>query len=370
MEGGKPRPEEWGERYGATRPLYVEYTGAVEQLLRQLLNDASISYSQIEGRAKDIPNFVTKLRRKDSKYEDPLREVTDLAGVRVILYYLDDVERVGRLIEEQFAVDAKNSVDKSAALDPDRFGYLSVHHVVRLSASRLSLPEWKRYGDLCVEVQVRTVLQHAWAAISRQLTYASVREAPRDLQRNLNRLSALLELADDEFRDIRSVREAIEEQYDVEVERGNLDLDVDESSLGVYLRESGFGDRISALAREAGSPTVATKGAAYGEDEEEIESERAREYRDLLAVLERTGYERIADLDEMLKRVWKFIPGFMREFNQRYVDERDGLPFDDDPYGWLSLIALWLEGASAETFGELHYVPEIAEIVTAIATPG
>lgn len=357
----KLRPEEWGEAYQREHPTFVGYTAALELLLPQLLDKAGIAYVQIDGRTKGVSNFVSKLRRKQEKYDEPLREVTDLSGVRIVLYYLDDVERVGELIESQFEVDAANSGDKAASMDPDRFGYLSVHHIVRPSATRRSLPEWTAFADLQAEIQVRTVLQHAWGAISRKLAYASVREAPRDLQRSLNRLSALLELADDEFVDIRVARESIEQEYDREVERGNLDLEIDESSLDAYMRESGVATRIAELALAAGSPTVEAKDANWRE-EDILEEHRQGQRRTLLAVLANLGMTRISEIDERLSGLWSSMPGFMEAVNAGYKDD-DGMPISAAPTIWITLVLLWSERAPAETFSNLGYVSGLTEAI-------
>lgn len=360
MSGGEVGPEEWGERYEQCRPVYSAYTEALTGLIPRLLDQDGVSYVQIDGRTKERPNFVAKLRRKGEKYEDPLAEVTDLSGIRVVLYYLDDVEAVGRLVQRHFMVDAENSVDKGALLDPDRFGYLSAHYVVKPTAARCDLPEWAPFEDLSAEIQVRTVLQHAWGAISRKLAYASVREAPRDLQRNLNRLSALLELADDEFVDIRLAREEIEQQYDREVERGNLDLNVDESSLEIYLRESGVADRLSRLAEEAGSGSVQDSIAIWGE--ERFREVRQEEIRDLMNLLGRLGIEQISELDAKLEGLWDGIPGFIRTVNERYLDPGD-VPISAVPEAWLILILLWAAEAPVESYLDLNYVQELIEVV-------
>lgn len=354
------KPEEWGEAYASRRAAYLGYTDALESLFRQLLEMEGIPYVQIEGRTKGVSNFVSKLRRKS--YDDPLKEVTDFSGIRLVLYYADDVERVGEMITHQFSVDEENSGDKGALMDPDRFGYLSVHYVVQPSAARNALPEWSGFSDLRAEIQVRTVLQHAWGAISRKLAYASVREAPRDLQRSLNRLSALLELADEEFLDIRRSREAIEQQYDREVENGNLDLAVDESSLDIYLRESGVADRISELARAAGSPSEEVKRVRHGEEMvDEIRQEKGRK---LLAVLQELGISRISELDQRLSGLWKEVPSFMEAVNEGYADS-DDQPISDSSRNWLILILLWSNRAPAGSFSAVGYVQDLIDAVLA-----
>jgi putative GTP pyrophosphokinase len=368
---GATRPEDWGEAYAGQRRTYLGYTEALKSLFRQLLEKEGIPYVQIEARTKEVPNFVSKLRRKN--YSSPLEEVTDFSGIRLVLYYLDDLERVRDLIERQFFINRDDSVDKGALLDPDRFGYLSVHYVIRPSTTRRDLPEWSEFSDLWAEVQVRTALQHAWGAISRKLAYASVREAPRDLQRGLNRLSALLELADEEFVDIRKAREEIEQQYDREVERGNLDLEVDESSLDIYLRESGVASRISQLAQHAGSPTREAKNAwpsprtagleyapaGWEGDEGRDEHE---EIRELLSVLDELNIKRISQLDEKLQELWELLPKFMEAVNKGYQDS-DGRPIAASPHIWLTLALLWSAKAPAEKYLELGYVDRLIDCI-------
>jgi ppGpp synthetase/RelA/SpoT-type nucleotidyltranferase len=362
MAPEEKKPEEWGKAYARERHTYSAYTAALEGLLTQLLAQAGVPSVQIEGRTKAVDNFVAKIRRKEEKYADPLAEVTDLSGIRLVLYYLDDIDRVGKIIEEQFEVDRANSVDKRALLDPDRFGYLSVHYVVRPAEARKLLPEWSDFGDISAEIQVRTVLQHAWGAISRKLAYASVREAPRDLQRNLNRLSALLELADDEFAAIRATREQIEEQYDRELERGNLDLEVDESSLDSYIRETGLEDRVSRLAREAGSPR-------RREDADYLREKRQEGMSDLLGVLRFLGVDRISQLDQRLDGLWKDIPDFMSAVNERYGGHA-GRPISDLPLNWLVLVLLWSAEAAPEIFDEFRYADELIDAITSTYQAG
>jgi putative GTP pyrophosphokinase len=351
-------PEQWGEAYREERPRYEAFTRALEGLLGQLLEVESIPYVQIEGRTKEVPNLVAKLHRKNGKY-DALSEVTDLVGLRVVLFYLDDVERVGELIGQEFAVDPKHSEDKSAALDPDRFGYLSVHHVVKLSASRKQSREWKRYGEIWAEIQVRTVLQHAWGAINRKLAYASIREAPRELQRNLNRLSALLELADDEFVDIRLARERIEAAYSHEVEHGNLDLEIDESSLESYLNETGARDRIERLAVDSGVPP---KYFTEGEDFERIRRDVSRRLQE---AIEAVGLKRISELDELLSELWASAPGLMRAVTKGFTDDDDQPVLARNPDNWLTLLLLWGTEAPAEVFERIGYASRLVGTIVA-----
>ena len=149
-------PEEWGNRYRNIRGTCEAMTGRLRTLIVDLLAEANIEVIQIEARTKAVDSFTEKISRKRAKYENPLREITDLVGIRIITYYLEDVAAVGEILKKEFQIDATNSVDKAAGLDPDRFGYTSVHYVVALSPDRRKLGEWRPYASYRAEIQVRT----------------------------------------------------------------------------------------------------------------------------------------------------------------------------------------------------------------------
>jgi putative GTP pyrophosphokinase len=133
-----------------------------------------------------------------------LSDITDLAGIRIITYYSDQVDNVAKIIEREFEVDKENTIDKRKIMDPDKFGYISLHYIIKLNDARKQLPEYERFKELKAEIQIRTILQHAWADIEHDLGYKSKDAIPRDIQRDFNRLSGLLELADKEFLGIRN----------------------------------------------------------------------------------------------------------------------------------------------------------------------
>ena len=139
-------PQEWGNRYRAARATYESMTMRLRALVADLITDAGIDVIQVEARTKTIESFEEKISRKGKKYKNPLLDMTDLVGLRVITYYREDVARIGEVLSGEFQIDEKNSMDKAAALDPDRFGYLSVHYIASLSPARRKLAEFLRAG--------------------------------------------------------------------------------------------------------------------------------------------------------------------------------------------------------------------------------
>jgi hypothetical protein len=166
-----------------------------------------------------------------------LHEITDLAGVRVIVFYTDDLPRVGEILRKEFAIDTANSSDRGAILKPNELGYHSYHYVLSISEQRSRLAEWKSLSGLKAEVQVRTVLQHAWAAISHALQYKASDALPNELSRKLFRLSGLLELADEEFSFINRRNIAQLASVQESLDRGSLDVPIDALSLKQYIEK-------------------------------------------------------------------------------------------------------------------------------------
>ena len=177
------------------RDTYAELEKIVGERLKLLADGSGVPIMGLEHRVKTEQSLEAKLCRTGDLYRR-IEDLTDLVGARVILYFSDDVDRIGELVEREFDIDRANSSDKRAMLNPDSFGYLSLHY-------KCSLPKGCGYRDeLCnirFEIQIRSVLQHAWAQINHDMGYKSQFGVPRTVVRELARLAGLLELADEEF---------------------------------------------------------------------------------------------------------------------------------------------------------------------------
>lgn len=225
--------------YELRRKDYDAFTESVRILLEQLMRNAEIDVLAIENRTKDLASFREKVDRPDKaeKYQT-CADVTDLSGVRVIIHLREELERVCDLIREHFAIDEKNSANKEELLDPDKFGYRSTHFVVSFGADRLRLPEFRRFSGMKAEIQVRTVLQHAWAAIDWKLRYKADVGVPNSIRRRLYRISALLESADDDFSLVSMQVRELREGYEKQIQEGDLSIEVNQESLALFLDSS------------------------------------------------------------------------------------------------------------------------------------
>ncbi|WMT17003.1 GTP pyrophosphokinase [Serratia fonticola] len=215
---------------------YDSFATSLKSLLNNLLLNNDMSVHSIESRVKERSSLELKIARKE-KYK-AINEVTDIVGVRIITHYSDDVDKVASIIEREFSIDQNNSIDKRASLEPDRFGYLSLHYIVSLNPSRANLHEHSKYNNYKAEIQIRTILQHAWAEIEHDLGYKSSTGLPNEIKRRFSRLSGLLEIADSEFLEIKKNIELQKEKAKEEIKSGEKNIAINKITLPEYIDES------------------------------------------------------------------------------------------------------------------------------------
>ncbi|VWB45936.1 GTP pyrophosphokinase YwaC [Burkholderia pseudomultivorans] len=223
------------DAYDKNNGLYSDFCGSVERLLRDLLSEKRIEILSVTSRVKGKGSLERKIATKGVGRYKSLADVTDVCGVRVITYFEGDVSRVADLIRAEFDIDEKNSTDKYHASDPDRFGYRSVHFVVTHRASRRCLSEYRRYESCKAEIQIRSILQHAWAEIEHDLGYKASEDVPAPVRRRFSRLSGLLELADEEFMTIRKEIDAYEQALASRMSKDLSDVAIDAASYVAFV---------------------------------------------------------------------------------------------------------------------------------------
>ena len=235
-----PHAQELIAQYRTLLPVYTQMADVIPERLKKVFADAGIIVAAVEHRVKTEDSLAGKLRLKGGKYRD-IFDITDIVGLRVITFYIDDVDKVASIMERLFEIDWENSIDKRKAHEIDSFGYLSLHYICRIPESAYTDPEHPELNRIRFEVQMRTVLQHAWANMNHDTGYKSGVEIPRVYLRNLSRLAGMLELVDDEFSRIR--RELSDYRREVQklVTSGNLsEVLLDGDSFRSYLSVKPF----------------------------------------------------------------------------------------------------------------------------------
>ena len=229
MEGLDLHCELLLEEYREALPTLQKMQETVEKMLHEALERNNLIVTAVETRIKTEESLAGKLALKGSKYAH-ISDITDLLGARIITFYTDDVDRIAAMAEQMFDIDWENSVDKRKLHQLDSFGYNSLHYICRVPGF-----------DFRFELQLRTTLQHAWAAINHDTGYKSGVEIPREYLRRINRLAGILEMADDEFSRIRTEITDYRRRVQQLVQNGKLDdVQLDGDTFRSYLQSRPF----------------------------------------------------------------------------------------------------------------------------------
>ncbi len=165
--------EEYRNSY---QQLYAEFAGIVRDILEKAINGAEgVPRPQsIQCRAKEATHLKPKLEARglfdSSSMED---EIKDLAGARLIFYTNTDVERFlnSRLILENFEVHWDQTRIHHPTEENANQRYQAIHYTVSLNEARTALVEYAKFKGLRCEIQIQTILIHAWAETSHDITY-------------------------------------------------------------------------------------------------------------------------------------------------------------------------------------------------------
>ncbi len=308
------QPERWYSDHSAT---YGELAKIGASTLESLLTNDCIDCLSVSHRTKTLESFLNKIRRK--RYTSPTSEVTDLAGVRVITYIESEARRVCEVVPRAFTVHPEKSFDKSEELGIDRVGYRSVHFVCDLGVDRTKLPEFARFKDRIFEVQVRTVLQHAWAEIEHDREYKFAGVLPAPLRRRLSVLAGVLELADREFDSLAHDVDEYSARVSEATRDGDLDIEINTASLREYLTtklsatsgafevsmgiDQDSGNKIISELRAFGLTSLADIDALITDDFLKFEGEASAGSTTLLGFLRELMM--FTDMDRYFRVAWK-----------------------------------------------------------------
>jgi ppGpp synthetase/RelA/SpoT-type nucleotidyltranferase len=186
------------EEYDQQRALYSDYASTLHKLMGLLLAAENFR-PPIQQRVKDRTSLARKVL-SNPQYSS-LTDISDVAGIRIITYYADEVDWVASIIKKEF--EAIKVTDKRAEHGLSEFGYRALHCAVRLKTPRSELLEYRRFAGLTAEIQICSILEHTWAEIEHDLGYKSSVLVPAQIQRNLIQLAGVVENADQQFQKLR-----------------------------------------------------------------------------------------------------------------------------------------------------------------------
>lgn len=222
MDSSLPSKSNIEELYNSYYPIFSCILNNVQNMIA---GDLDLNPRPVlKSRIKSFKSYYAKVvrQRADSIYHtDKLVCLTDMIGIRVVCAFLEDIPNVVKQISEKYSV--REVERKGETMSFKEFGYESVHILINIPKECLDLsvlnpalvkdlpiPE-----ELCCEVQVRTILQDAWAEVEHELIYKT-EFTPFDapLRRKLACVNASLSLADTIFQEIRDYQKNFQRAVD------------------------------------------------------------------------------------------------------------------------------------------------------------
>ena len=206
-------------RYSRIYDTCEDFADQCKRILNARIEKKKLKVQAINPRAKSVESFIKKASKKHNgvlKYDEPFEQIEDICGVRVICYLPSDIRTIEEAIDESFDIQDIEDKDEQRAIG-QQFGYSSKHFIVKLNRDRALQDGNEDVVDMICEIQVRTVLQHAWAEIDHRIRYKADQPLPKLQHDAFATLAGLLQLADREFQRIQDFAEASKKEAALEL---------------------------------------------------------------------------------------------------------------------------------------------------------
>lgn len=183
----------------------------LQERIVDILDDAGLTFDRVTVRVKDRKSYTKKLANPDYPDYNSFDSAYDLLGVRVITFHSSEIPQLKEALGEQFHVVTE--IDKAAeTARAGRFGYASQHLIVH-DQHPATTPD----APHLIEIQLRTVLQHAWAEFEHDIRYKNPDGVSAEVERSFTLAAGLIELADQQFDKIAEIMDeqqrVLEEQH-------------------------------------------------------------------------------------------------------------------------------------------------------------
>lgn len=143
---------------------------------------------QVTGRVKSIPSLLEKANKKNVPLDEIEEHIEDIAGVRIICQFVEDIETMVNIIRNRTDMEVKKEKDYIKNQKPS--GYRSYHIIIYYTVQTLQGPK-----KLNVEIQIRTLAMNFWATIEHSLQYKYKRNMPPEIKQKITNASmSIIEL--------------------------------------------------------------------------------------------------------------------------------------------------------------------------------
>ena len=154
------------------------------------------SIEQVEGRVKSVVSILDKCQKKGISIDDVTEKIEDLAGVRIICQFVEDIERVVELLHKRTDIEIKT--EKDYVTTPKDSGYRSYHMIVWYTVETMDGPK-----RIMVEIQIRTMAMNFWATVEHSLQYKYKMHIPEEIEDRLLKSADAIVQLDKEMSQVR-----------------------------------------------------------------------------------------------------------------------------------------------------------------------
>lgn len=216
------------------KEFLIPYEQAVEELkvkfkgIRKQYRDKN-QYSPIEfvtGRVKEISSILEKAKKLDIPFNKIADEMEDIAGIRIVCQFVEDIYTVVDLIHQRDGKDLKIIYEKDYVSNKKESGYSSYHIIIKY-------PVQTTVGEveILAEIQVRTLAMNFWATIEHSLNYKYKQSIPEDIRERLKKTADLVTELDTEMSQIKE--EIIDAQRTFEI-KSSIISDILDNIITLY----------------------------------------------------------------------------------------------------------------------------------------
>ena len=205
----------------AVRELIVKFEHIISEHRE---NDLYSPIEQVSGRVKSVSSILEKMQRKHIPMERMEEEVEDIAGIRIICQFEEDIETVASLIQNRSDMTIKS--EKNYLKHVKQSGYRSLHLIIYYTVETLNGPR-----KLQAEIQIRTMAMDFWATIEHSLQYKYKGDMPPHVAERLTNAADAIILLDQEM---SSVRDEIMDAQNSSQMQSNLVKDILNNIENIY----------------------------------------------------------------------------------------------------------------------------------------
>ncbi len=236
FESLKPNLKGWGKMVDGI---------LIDTIMKDMINEHLIKILP-SYRLKDDKSYLFKALYRKKNYSNPIENIEDKIGTRVVVLKSDDIKIVQQRILEFTGWQSKSTknIDQEIEDKPNIFDYQSSHIVVYPNIDNKYFPP-EISSSLTCEIQIRTLLQHAFAEVSHDSTYKGPYKNDKEILRRLAKAMALMEATDDYFCNIFSMMSDEKRHYALYLNElikifKQFNTDFDNNNLNLFVTDNIF----------------------------------------------------------------------------------------------------------------------------------